>query len=352
MEYISGQIFDGNEFFEGYVGIANGIIADIDEGWAPDRPVAYGIITPGLVNAHTHSADGLLVFDNDIKIEELVMPPDGMKHVYLRNAPDDELIMSMRSFTDMMFRTGTTGFIDFREGGRKGAELMRIASPVPNGMILGRPADKYDANELDRILEITDGVGISGISDMPVKDLDAIADHVHRKGKVLGIHASERVREDIERIMSLGPSFIVHMVMASDGDMITCADNGVPIVTCPRSNLFFGNVPPIDRMIASGADVAIGTDNAMLCVPDMRAEAKVFADILEKRGYAASDTIRSLLTVCRKVLYGGDGLQMKVGMPADIAVFRSSGRGPADDIINADNEMVMTVLGRTTWRPE
>ena len=347
MECLSGLIFNGTGFVKGYVCVEDGVIAEIGEGGPPVRPSAEGVITPGLANAHTHSADGLIAFCGTPKLEELVMPPNGLKHVYLRNAPEDELIMSMRSFGDVMFATGTTGFADFREGGRRGVELMKISSPVPKGMILGRPSGKYDGNELDAILDVADGVGLSSVSDIPSKELDAIADHVRKRKKVLAIHASERMREDIEKIMSLTPSFVVHMVFAADGDMRTCADNGVPIVSCPRSNMFFGNVPPIDRMINSGADVAIGTDNAMLCVPDMRAEAKVFGDILKKRGLGCDETVRSLLINCRKVLYGGDGLQMRVGMPADIAVFRSSGRGPEESITDAGTDVARVVLGRT-----
>jgi hypothetical protein len=72
-----------------------------------------------------------------------------------------------------------------------------------------------------------------------------------------------------------------------------------------------------------------------------------FSEILEKRGCCPSNTVRSLLVNCRKVLYGKDGLQMRVGMPADLAVFPSSGRGPAGDLTDPQDDTVMTVLGRT-----
>ena len=351
MEYLSGLVFDGDGLNEGYVGIEDGIVKEIGDGRPPERPAAEGIITPGLVNAHTHSADGLLVFDGRPSLEELVMPPNGMKHRYLKNASDDELIMSMRSFTDVMFRTGTTGFVDFREGGRRGAELMRISAPTPKGMVLGRPCGCYDPNELDDILDVADGIGLSSISDISGKDADAIADHVRRRGKVLGIHASERVREDIEKILSLSPSFVVHMTSSNDSDMRRCADENVTIVSCPRSNMFFGMIPHLDRMVASGANIALGTDNAMLCVPDMRAEAGTFVDILEAKGCRASLILRTLLVNCRKVLYGGDGLQMRIGMPADIAVFPSSGGDPVKDITDIRSDTVMTVYGRTAQWP-
>ena len=346
MEYLSGTVFGEDEsFFNGYVGIDNGTVSEIGSGRPPERPIAEGLITAGLVNAHTHSADGLLAFEGYPKLEELVMPPDGLKHVYLKNSSDDELITSMRAFTDMMFAAGTTGFADFREGGRRGAELMNISTPVPKGMILGRPLGRYDANEMDSILDIADGIGLSSISDVEKKDLDAIADHVRKRGKVLSVHVSERVREDIEKVMSLSPSFVVHMTEASGSDMRVCADNGVPMVSCPRSNMFFGKIPPVDRMIMSGADVAIGTDNAMLCVPDMRAEAKVFSEILRNRGLDMTNTVHSLLVNCRKVLYGEDRLHIRVGMPADIAVFPSDGKDPVRDMTDPDKEMRITMLG-------
>ena len=344
MQYLSGSVFNGSGFTEGYIGIEDGIITETGDGRPPDRPFAEGVITPGLVNSHTHSADGLLTFNGKPGIQELVMPPNGLKHVYLRDAPRHELIMSMRSFTDMMFRTGTTGFIDFREGGREGVELMRISSPAPNGMILGRP---NDGDDLDSILDVADGIGLSSVSDIPMKDLDSIADRVHRRGKVLGIHVSERIREDIELVMSLSPSFVVHMVEASDTDMRACADNDVPIVSCPRSNMFFGKIPPLDRMIGSGADIAIGTDNAMLCVPDMREEARVFNDIIKAKGIDDSRTLRSLLNNCRKVLYGNEEFPMSKGMPVDVAVFPHSTGGPTESILSSRMDTVMTALGRT-----
>jgi cytosine/adenosine deaminase-related metal-dependent hydrolase len=247
-----------------------------------------------------------------------------------------------------MISTGTTGFADFREGGRKGVELMKISSPIPNGMILGRPSRNYEWNEMDAILDIADGVGLSSISDIKMNELDAIADHVRKRKKVLAIHASERSREDIHKILSLSPSFVVHMVHATDGDMRECANNNVTIVSCPRSNMFFGNIPPVDRMMKAGADVAIGTDNAMLCVPDMRAEGRAFLEILIKRGYGGMDAVRSLLVNCRKVLYGGDGLQLQVGMPADMAVFRLSGREPSEIITDAGTDITAVVLGSRT----
>ena len=348
MEYLSGMVFNGSGFARGYVGIEDGVIAEIGDGGPPAAPIAEGIITPGLVNAHTHSADGLLTFSGTPDLEELVTPPHGLKHRYLRDADEDELVMSMRSFADVMFGTGTTGFIDFREGGRRGAELLRMSSPAPNCMILGRPSGDYDPNEMDDILDIADGIGIPSISDIGKNDADAIADHVRRRKKVLGIHVSERKREDIGRVMSLSPSFVVHMVNATDSDMRECADRGVPIVLCPRSNMFFGRVPPADRMIMSGADVALGTDNAMLCVPDMRAEARAFLNILKEKGMDGSHAVRTLLVNCRKVLYGGDGLQVRIGMRADIAVFPSSGGDAIEDITDPRNDTAMTVLGRRT----
>ena len=63
--------------------------------------------------------------------------------------------------------------------------------------------------------------------------------------------------------MSLEPAFVVHMVEATDADILACADAGIPIVICPRSNRFFGKTARAARMLELGAEVALGTDNAM-----------------------------------------------------------------------------------------
>ena len=67
----------------------------------------------------------------------------------------------------------------------------------------------------------------------------------------------------LERLGWLVPgAVLVHMVQASEADLERVAAAGASIVTCPRSNerLRVG-VPPVVAFLASGANVAVGTDS-------------------------------------------------------------------------------------------
>lgn len=137
---------------------------------------------------------------------------------------------------------------------------------IPGAVILGRPVSKeLDTAEVEGILDVADGIGISSISDMDHRYIEAVADIVRERRKVFAIHVSERVREDIDFVLSLDPAFVVHMCEATDSDLAKCAEAEVPIVVCPTSNRYFGKAPPIARAQAAGADLALGTDNGMLC---------------------------------------------------------------------------------------
>ena len=341
MRYISGNIYDGRSFFQGYVGIDDSGVAEISEGKAPERPFATGTVVPGLINCHTHAGDAGLQIDEKMSLEELVAPPKGLKHRYLEGM-GAAIKGPMGEFVNGMKDLGLTGFIDFREGGEEGSKLLRSVSD--NATVLGRPISKeYDWNEIDSILTYADGIGIPSISDMPVNYIEAVADQVHREGKRFALHASERIREDIDMVLSLEPDFVVHMTAASDVDMRKCTDNDVPVVICPRSNIYFDLVPPIERLLDSGVKIALGTDNAMLCDADVRKESAVLRNMLGS-GFD-EHLLRMLLNNGREILYEGSGMGVQLGV-SEITVFPSFGRNPSDDILESTAKPI-TMITRT-----
>ncbi|MDR1404001.1 MAG: amidohydrolase family protein [Candidatus Methanoplasma sp.] len=316
----------------GYVCIEGGKITAIEEGRPPVRPLASGLVIPPMVNPHTHCADAGLKIRPGMTVEELVAPPDGLKHRYLRNLTARQLDKNIKDYAAASDRNGIETFIDFREGGEEGCRALREA--VPDSVILGRPmSEEYDPNEVAKILGIADGIGISGISDMNVGYIENVADQVRKAGKIFAIHASERNREDIDLILYLDPTFVVHMTEATDSDILKCAESEVPIVVCARSNQYFGRVPPIKKMLDCGADIAMGTDNAMLCDPDMRSEALVFEDILVSQGGLAEDVADPMLGGGRKILYPYNKLCVSVGMAADLTVLPCSGEFRIDRML-------------------
>jgi len=89
------------------------------------------------------------------------------------------------------------------------------------------------------------------------------------------MHCSEFEREPIEEVLSLGVHHLVHMIEATHDDLLACAIEDVPIVVCPRSNMFFGKIPDIPKMLDIEVKTCLGTDNAMLSSPNMFREMEV-----------------------------------------------------------------------------
>ena len=116
---IEGQALLGEELLARNVTIVveRGIIRRIEE--TSGRPAAW--ICPAFFNAHTHVGDSVAM---DIPVtgdlEEMVTPPHGLKHRILASTPEDDLVAAMRATVRSMYRYGTAGFADFREGGVPG----------------------------------------------------------------------------------------------------------------------------------------------------------------------------------------------------------------------------------------
>lgn len=54
----------------------------------------------------------------------------------------------------------------------------------------------------------------------------------------------------------------VHCVDVDDEDVALLRGSGATVVLCPRSNLFIGGkLPPLDRLLAAGVPLAVGTDS-------------------------------------------------------------------------------------------
>lgn len=318
---ISGRIWDGQQFDDGYVVISDEKIKEVVYGEVSKEADITGTILPGLVDTHTHVADAGLKLDRKYTLEELVAPPDGLKHRYLKDANPFDIHQEMSDYIMRLELSGVSRFIDFREGGIEGVKLLKSVSS--RATVLGRPTLKeYDPNEIDSILYRAHGIGLPSITDMDHKYIDAVVDRVKSKGKMLALHVSERIREDIDYVMSLEPDLIIHMVQATDSDLKRCADENVPISVCPSSNLYFGMTPPVGRMLDAGVDVCLGTDNAMLFPSaDIFSEARVLAGLLKEQGKDPLDAFGILIACGHKVLYHDPITPNKTGSTADITVF-------------------------------
>jgi cytosine/adenosine deaminase-related metal-dependent hydrolase len=355
MDCVLGWFYDGHRFREGTVGWEDGIIVETRAGRSR-KALAEGLISPGLWNAHTHLGDAVVTHEVRGTIEELVAPPHGLKHRVLAKAKDAAVVAAMHRAMTTMVRTGTTGCTDFREGGLNGLKLFHAANAaLPlQGLALGRPSGlEYDPTEVAAILRSADGIAVSSYVDWPPDAIEKLAAHVHREGKPFAIHCSERIREDIDRVLDLRPAFVVHMVQATESDLVRCADAGLPVVVCPRSNAFFGMTPDIPRMLASGVELHLGTDNAMINVPSMLREMEFAYRFARMKGEVSAQEVFEMALRGRRFADPKSRGAIRVGEPADLVVLDLPGgrSGYASMVRASASDVRLVIAGGRPWPP-
>ncbi|RLM89796.1 nucleoside deaminase [Halobellus sp. Atlit-38R] len=268
---VEGTVLRGPELepIRGRVVVEDGVITAVEEA----DVYSDDIVLPAFVNAHTHIGDSIAKEAGaGLSLDELVAPPDGLKHQLLRAASREETVDAMRRSLRLMSETGTAACIEFREGGVEGVEYIReAAASLPiDPVVLGR--------ESEDAMHASDGFGASGARDA---DFDRLRNATREAEKLFGIHAGERDPHDINAALDLDPDFLVHMVHPEPLHYERLADNDIPVVVCPRSNLVTGvGVPPI-RELTERTTVALGTDNVMLNSPSMFREMEFAAKLAD-----------------------------------------------------------------------
>ena len=249
-----GPVFTRDGFVEKGVDLEN---CNIINGISGEE---NGIIIPLFRNCHTHLGDTLArkEIPSNLSLSDLV-GPNGWKHKWLeKNDLRDSAIAGLKE----IISSGTGLVMDFREGGEAGLDIFDNLEYPGKLILLGRP-------EKNEVLPGSNA-GISSLAD--IDNAIEIAVSARRKNGLIGIHHSENEREDIQSLIELMPDFAVHMCYASDDDLEKIKTNNISIVVCPRSNHYFGNKPPLEKMIDLGIDIGFGTDNGMLCTANMMDE--------------------------------------------------------------------------------
>jgi cytosine/adenosine deaminase-related metal-dependent hydrolase len=278
MNYVAGRLLTPEGFRNGYLGFDHHTILDVGSGTPPQKPVAHGLIVPFLTNMHTHIGDTFIKkkpIHLPHNVEQLVAPPDGIKHKLLHEATPAEIQQGMTEAVDYMLAHWTSCFCYFREEGLPGITQLRsvLAHKRITSVILSRPATlQYNAEEINSLLENSQGIGLSSIRDWEYSEIQKIARHTKKQHKLFALHCSEVIREDIDCVLDLQPDLLVHMVKATKSDLERVNDAQIPIVVCARSNMFFGLRPNLRLMKTVGNTIFLGTDNAMITSPDILAE--------------------------------------------------------------------------------
>jgi cytosine/adenosine deaminase-related metal-dependent hydrolase len=345
---VEGAILDADGPRAGYVRIRAGRVVEVgslgtDSARGRDRKVR-GIVVPSPVNGHTHLGDAVSVREPPRgPVARLVRPPLGYKFRLLASASPATKRAALRGAFGRMRRDGVAADIDFREEGRPGALLFRdVARSVGvRPVILGRPlARPVDRHELSALLDVTDGVGLSGALEETPETRAVVARACRARGKKYGLHASEARREPPESYLDPRPDLVVHLAKAAPDDLVAVRDARVAVAVCPRSNALFGRQPDLRSMERLGLTVLLGTDNAMFHAPSIWRELE-FAYTgtrLRHRPASAAFLARTALVNPWEWLGEPDAARVAAGMPVPPVVLRLPPDDPEYQVVTRTTE--------------
>jgi cytosine/adenosine deaminase-related metal-dependent hydrolase len=371
----NGSLLLGKEltFVEhGYVQIRkNGIIKEAKGGpYHGDRKQMHNstiidtegfLITPGFINAHTHIGDSL---GKDVAIDSgldaRVNPIYGAKRKILQSKPDF-LKTFIRGSALSMLKKGITTFADFREGGPEGVRLLKDAiSGLPikcvvfgrveyyldtrshnsNGGLIREGLPKSALQTASDVLDISDGLGISGANENSDESLEQYRKLIRAKNKsatnkklLTAIHAAESEntvklsrsltgKTEVFRILRhLKPDIIIHMTHATKKDISSVSKKRIGVVVCPRANGIVGaGIPRVGKMLELGCIIGIGSDNVMLNSPDILRELDYLwkASRSVERSFLSPREILKMATVNNAEILRLNSGYLGAGRAADI----------------------------------
>ena len=265
-------------------------IGELREDIKVDRTIdgKNKLAMPGLINAHTHIGMSLLRnYADDLPLHEWLTQKIWPTEANLR--AEDVYWGSMLSMVEMI-QSGTTAFCDmyfFMDEVGKGLEEIGMRGVLTRGLIeeQGQNSDKLlDTKNLYKNWH-DKGNGKIKVMVAPhapytcsPKFLEEIMDLAKELNTGIHIHLSETEKEvkdsfekwgksPIEHVYDLGlfefPTVAAHCVHVDDKDISIMKANNVNPVNNPSSNLKLASgFAPIDKMLKSGINVALGTDGS------------------------------------------------------------------------------------------
>jgi len=303
--YGNAVILEGEELevTRGYLVVEDGRIKEIGEG-NPGKGyinLKRGIVCPSFTNAHTHIGDACAQdYKPYLSIEKRV-GPEGAKFEILRR--EEKVREGIRYSLGEMEAQGTGAFSDFREGGAKGARILReeLEGCRLKGVILGRP----NGDEIARVLEQVQGIGISSLEGMPEGHVRKWRREAEKRGKIFALHAGE-VKDDLEEALGLKPDFVVHLTNAGRKNLEKVFSSQAKVVLCPRANASFADGLPPVKEVMEGTTTALGTDNVMANSLSMLREAEFAFKVARAQSrdytFSAKEVLRAATMNGRKVL--------------------------------------------------
>lgn len=336
-------------------------------------------IFPAFYNGHSHAAMSLLRgYADDMPLQkwlqEYIWP-------FEAKLTGDDISIAARLAVLEMIKSGTVFFADMywhRERTMKVVEDMGIRASI--GVTFAEslmPQEAIEnnfeflANHTGESERVRLSVAPHSVYTVGEKLLKRCADFARSENYLVHIHLSETRQEleDCEKQYGCSPVGLLeragmldrnliaaHCVHFSDDDLKSFVNSGAAAILNPCSNLKLASgIPPVDRLLRAGANVALGTDgvssNNNL---DMREEMKYIALLAKVCGGAetlpAHDALK-MATVNSARAYGIDAGEIAEGKLADCLLvdLKNERMVPSHDLVSnwvyaADSSCIDSVI--------
>ena len=349
------------------------------------------VLTPGLVNAHTHlELTGLAGTVTDDHFSSWIV---GVRRAKELRSPEEFLAAARRGLAESLAagvttvaETGDTGAAAHAivELGGRGVVYQEVFGPHPDQCAASRDELAERIDRLSLLNSPTLRLGVSPHAPYTVSaDLySAVARLARERGLPLAVHIAESSAESaflgngtgpfaqawerrgipapdplgdtpiewLDRLGVLGSrTLCIHCVQATASDLNLLRSREATIVHCPRSNRRHGHGDaPLGEFLAAGIPVGLGTDSEVsVAPPDLLAEGRMAMDI------AGIDAARALelatLGSARAIGLGAEIGTLEVGRWGDLVVRRVgsgiSGAALADRILaSGAGSVILTVV--------
>ena len=357
--------------------VEDGKIIEISKESAEGKiiDVEGAVVCPSFINGHMHIGDSIIKDEGySLSLSEMVKPPNGVKHKALANATDDELIDAMKQSMWDMVRSGTTHFIDYREGGIDGIKLLKKASKdIPiKPIILGRD-DSFYGDDPDlgkvrtairKILKIADGIAPSGFGEITEDVARIIVEECEKQSKISSIHVAESESNQIESLNKFNKteiekgvknnfSQLVHLTNPKRNDLELASNSSSNVVVCPRANATLNvGVCRLNEMLGLGMRPLLGTDNVMLNSPNMLRELEFSLKLMSVyyNSYIDPKQLLQMATtnICSHKI--NEIVQKSVideGNFAEFAIFKSFSKNPYLNICNrSETKNILYIINK------
>ena len=315
------------------------------------------VLTPGLVNLHTHAAMTLMRgLADDLPLmtwlKDHIWPAEA-KHAAPAFVKDGTLLACAE-----MLRGGVTCFNDmyfFPEAAAQAVDQAGLRAAI--GIIAMEFPTPYAADVEDYLrkgLEARDAYREHArlnfcmaphapytVCDKTFEKILMLAEqldipihlHAHETQDEIQQSLAEFHLRPLARLQKLGllsPSLIaVHMVHLSEDEIALCAECGVNVAHCPVSNLKLGSgIAPIAQLLAAGVNIGLGTDGAASNNRlDLMNEMRIAA-LLAKGASGDATVLPAHQALAMATINGAKALgldqeigSLKIGKAADIVAF-------------------------------